>query len=226
MSIATSVGVSVDAVNWGKVLSIMSSWVVSPVFAGVISYLLFTSVQKLILGRDDPFRQAKRFVPFYMFYVGAMLSMVTLTKGLSHIGLDLSLGQSLLLSFAIGLLVMLLGIVLLARIKVDVELEKRGRFRFANVERVFGVLMIFTACSTAFAHGSNDVANAVGPLAAIVSVINDGGVIRDNTCVGNGLLSGDGANIHATASDNRIEGNNCADADRGIDVDVAPDTEP
>ncbi|HMV72367.1 MAG TPA: inorganic phosphate transporter [Pseudomonadales bacterium] len=176
-----SVGVSVDAVNWGKVLSIMSSWVVSPVFAGVISYLLFTSVQKLILGRDDPFRQAKRFVPFYMFYVGAMLSMVTLTKGLSHIGLDLSLGQSLLLSFAIGLLVMLLGIVLLARIKVDVELEKRGRFRFANVERVFGVLMIFTACSMAFAHGSNDVANAVGPLAAIVSVINDGGVVRDDT---------------------------------------------
>ncbi len=176
-----SVGVSIEAVNWGKVAYIMSSWVVSPVLAGIISYLLFTSVQKLILAHDDPFRRAKRFVPLYMFYVGAMMSMVTLTKGLSHVGLELTTQESLLLSLAIGFVVMAVGIVLLSRIKLDTELERRGRFRFANVERVFATLMVFTACSMAFAHGSNDVANAVGPLAAIVSVIHDGGAIAKET---------------------------------------------
>ena len=68
---------------------------------------------------------------------------------------------------------MLLGIVLLSRIKIDVEADKD--FHYASVEKVFAVLMIFTACAMAFAHGSNDVANAVGPLAAIVGVIQSGG---------------------------------------------------
>lgn len=176
-----SVGISVDAVAWSKVLSIMTSWVISPLFAGIISYLLFVSVQKLILSCDDPFRAAKRYVPVYMFYVGAMLSMMTLTKGLSHVGVDIPFIQSLLLSVAIGLVVMLVGIVLLMRIKPDVELDKYSRLRFANVERVFAVLMVFTACSMAFAHGSNDVANAVGPLAAVVSVVQSGGSITDNS---------------------------------------------
>jgi len=117
----------------------------------------------------------------YMFYVGFMVSMVTLTKGLKHVGIHLNLGQSLLLSAGVGLVVMLVGIVLLARIKPDPSLERRTGFRFANVERVFGVLMVFTACSMAFAHGSNDVANAVGPLAAIVSVIKSGGSISANS---------------------------------------------
>lgn len=176
-----AVGVSMDAVQWGKLTEIVLSWVVSPVFAGVISYWLFVSVQKLILSRDDPFLYAKRYVPVYMFYVGFMVSMVTLTKGLKHVGIHLDLGQSLLLSAGVGLLVMLVGIVLLARIKPDPSLERRTGFRFANVERVFGVLMVFTACSMAFAHGSNDVANAVGPLAAIVSVIKSGGSISANS---------------------------------------------
>lgn len=176
-----SVGISVDAVAWGKVLSIMTSWVVSPLFAGIISYLLFISVQKLILSCDDPFRAAKRYVPIYMFYVGAMLSMMTLTKGLNHVGVDIPFTQSLLLSLAIGAVVMLVGITLLMRIRPEVESDRYGRLRFANVERVFAVLMVFTACSMAFAHGSNDVANAVGPLAAVVSVVQSGGSITDNS---------------------------------------------
>ena len=78
-------------------------------------------------------------------------------------------GGIALVVFGIGLLVALLGVALLSRIKLDVEADKT--FHFASVEKVFAVLMIFTACSMAFAHGANDVANAVGPLAAIVGVI-------------------------------------------------------
>jgi PiT family inorganic phosphate transporter len=168
-----AVGVSMDAVNWAGVGPIVASWVVSPVLSGIVAFGLFVSVQKLIIDTDSPFLNAKRFVPLYMFATGFMVSVMTLTKGLKHIGLDLSSGEGFLLSLGVGTVVMLLGIVLLSRIKIDVEADKD--FHYASVEKVFAVLMIFTACAMAFAHGSNDVANAVGPLAAIVGVIQSGG---------------------------------------------------
>ncbi|WP_339513969.1 inorganic phosphate transporter [Pseudomonas sp. RL_15y_Pfl2_60] len=168
-----AVGVSFDAVHWSGVMPIVASWVVSPVLSGVVAFGVFMSVQKLIIDTDEPFANAKRFVPLYMFATGFMVSIMTMTKGLKHIGLDLTAGEGFMLSVAVGAVVMILGIILLSRIKIDVEADKA--FHFASVEKVFAVLMIFTACSMAFAHGSNDVANAVGPLAAIVGVINSGG---------------------------------------------------
>ncbi len=170
-----AVGVSVDAVHWSGVGPIVASWVVTPILAGIISFCLFTSVQKLIIDTDNPFKNAKRFVPMYMFITGFMISLMTMTKGLKHVGLDLSQGEGFLLSVGIGVAVMLLGIALLSRVHVDEEADKA--FHFSSVEKVFAILMIFTACAMAFAHGSNDVANAVGPLAAIVEVIQSGGDI-------------------------------------------------
>ena len=157
----------------------MASWVVSPVMAGTISFGLFMSVKVLILDTDDPFNRAKRFIPVYMWMVGFMISMVTLLKGLKHVGLDLDLGlgsnfaNALPVSALIGLVVAGAGALMLRRIK-EVPDEMN---RFASVERVFGILMIFTACAMAFAHGSNDVANAVGPLAAVASTVQSGGEI-------------------------------------------------
>ncbi len=176
-----AVGISVDAVHWDRVGPIVASWVVSPVLSGAVAFGLFISVQKLIIDTDNPFQNAKRFVPLYMFLTGFMVSIMTLSKGLKHIGLDLTNGQSLMLSVGVGALVMLIGIALLSRIEVDVEADKA--FHFSSVEKVFAVLMIFTACSMAFAHGSNDVANAVGPLAAIVGVIQGGGEIGAKSAV-------------------------------------------
>lgn len=171
-----AVGVSMDAVNWGGVVPIVASWVISPMLSGAIAFGVFMSVQRLIMDTEDPFRNAKRFVPMYMFLTGFMVALMTLSKGLKHIGLDLSGGQSFLLAVGVGLLVMLIGIALLTRIKVDEEADRA--FHFSSVEKVFAVLMIFTACSMAFAHGSNDVANAVGPLAAVVGVLqSEGGAV-------------------------------------------------
>ncbi|WP_372778308.1 inorganic phosphate transporter [Litorivivens sp.] len=169
-----AVGISVDAVAWGKVGQIAASWVVSPLMAGTISFLLFMSAQRLILDAPEPFKAAKKYVPFYMFAVGFIIAMVTMVKGLKHIGLGLSFQECLAYAAMVGLVIMGLGYVLLSRIK-DEPIE--GNFRYANVERVFAILMIFTACAMAFAHGSNDVANAVGPLAAVVSVIQSGGEV-------------------------------------------------
>ncbi|MFZ3205580.1 MAG: inorganic phosphate transporter [Pseudomonas sp.] len=168
-----AVGVSVDAVHWAGVGPIVASWVISPLLSGTVAFGLFVSVQRLIIDTDEPFLNAKRFVPLYMFATGFMVSLVTVTKGLKHVGLSLSGTEGFFLAAGVGGLVMLLGIALLSRIKIDVEADKD--FHYASVEKVFAVLMIFTACSMAFAHGSNDVANAVGPLAAIVGVIQSGG---------------------------------------------------
>jgi PiT family inorganic phosphate transporter len=168
-----AVGISMDAVHWEGVGPIVASWVVSPVLSGLVAFGIFVSVQKLIIDTDKPFLNAKRFVPLYMFATGFMVSIMTVTKGLKHIGLNLSPFEGFLLAVGVGVAVMLLGVALLTRIRVDAEADKD--FHYASVEKVFAVLMIFTACSMAFAHGSNDVANAVGPLAAIVGVIQSGG---------------------------------------------------
>jgi len=173
-----AVGISVDAVAWGKVGTIVMSWVVSPVLAGTISFGLFRSVQWLILNKQDPFTEAKRFVPAYMFLVGFLISMVTILKGLKHVfkdmGFTLSFGESIMIAVAMGIFVALVGNYFLGRIKRDENSDAENRY--ASVERVFAVLMVFTACAMAFAHGSNDVANAVGPMAAVISVINTGSV--------------------------------------------------
>jgi inorganic phosphate transporter, PiT family len=173
-----AVGISIDAVHWGKVGNIILSWVVSPILAGTISYALFKSVQVLILNHRDPFARAKKFIPIYMFAVGFLIAMVTMLKGLEHVFKDADVNMSFAASAGyaslFGLAVTLVGVYFLRRVKKDPAIDRFDRF--ASVERVFAVLMVFTACSMAFAHGSNDVANAVGPLAAIVNVVNTGTV--------------------------------------------------
>ena len=171
-----AVGISVDAVYWSKVGTIIASWVVSPVLAGTLSFGLFMSVKVLILDTEDPFHRAKKFIPVYMWMVGFMIAMVTLLKGLKHLGIEFDLGlgskfaNALPVAAVIGLVVAGLGALYLRRIKPNPNAVNR----FGDVERVFAILMVFTACSMAFAHGSNDVANAVGPLAAIVGTVATG----------------------------------------------------
>jgi len=148
--------------------------VVSPLTAGFIAYLIYQTVLRLILRQDDPLERAKRYVPVYIFFAAFTITLVTILKGLSHVGLDLSLRDSYLLATAIAVAIALVGAVAINRIEPDRKVDKKQHFY--TVERVFGVLMIVTACGMAFAHGSNDVANAIGPLAAVISVAHSGAV--------------------------------------------------
>jgi PiT family inorganic phosphate transporter len=166
------VGISPDAVVWSQVGSIVASWVVSPMCSGILAFYIFRSVQKLILDTDEPFLNAKKYVPLYIFLVGFVIGMVTLVKGLRHVGLEITFSQSAAYAVGIGVVVMVGGMLMLRRIKLVPA--QHGTFHIASVEKVFGVLMIFTACSMAFAHGSNDVANAIGPLAAVAGIVSSG----------------------------------------------------
>jgi PiT family inorganic phosphate transporter len=180
-----AIGISPDTVAWGKVGGIVGSWVVTPLISGVIAFVIFNSAQKLIFDTDKPLEQAKRYVPFYMFLAGFVLSLVTIKKGLKHIGLDnIDLGfynfeiagaGGYYLAIIVAVIVALIGKFFISRLNFDDKADKTTHY--ANVEKVFAVLMVVTACCMAFAHGSNDVANAIGPLAAVVSIVDNGGEI-------------------------------------------------
>ena len=175
------VGIGMDAVHWDKVGFIVASWVVSPLLAGFISYMLFRSVLNLILNTEHPFDNAKKYVPYYMFLVGFIISLVTLVKGLKHVGLDLTTMEQYGYAGLIGFVIMIAGKFYINTIEHDPKADKD--FHFTNVERVFGVLMVLTACAMAFAHGSNDVANAIGPVAAVVSIVQSGGEVASKAAL-------------------------------------------
>ena len=159
-----------------------------PIVAGVIAYLLFRSVQKLIFNSNTPIRNAKLYVPGYIFLVAMVMSLVTTLKGLKHIGLTLTLTDNLLLSLGISILATLIGVLILKRVHTK-NAGHDGAPDFAVLEKIFGVLMIFTACAMAFAHGSNDVANAIGPLSAIVGIIENGGSVMAKSQIPFWILS-------------------------------------
>ena len=171
----TMAGISVDAVNWGKIGGIVASWLVSPMIGGTIALLLMLSIRKLILNTDNPFAQAKKWAPMYVFLVGFIVTLVTAFKGLKHLHLELTGPQAFVLAFVVGIVVALIGRAMVNKIEVDTTADKD--YHFASVEKAFTPLMIFTACAMAFAHGSNDVANGIGPLAAVVSIIESGGEV-------------------------------------------------
>jgi len=163
-------GIGMEAVKWDKISQIVASWVVSPVLGGVIALLLMLSIRKLILNAEQPFQRAKTWGPMYVFLVGWIVSLVTLFKGLKHLKLEFSMGESFVVATVIGIVVAIIGKMMINRVKVDTTADRD--FHYASVEKAFVPMMIFTACAMAFAHGSNDVANGIGPLAAVLSVVH------------------------------------------------------
>jgi len=173
------VGIGVDAVNWGKIGQIVMSWIVSPAIGGVVAFILMVSIRQLIFNQDQPFEKAKKWGPVYIFLVGFIISLVTAFKGLKHLKLDLSVEQSFLFAFVFGVILAFIGWLMIRRVKVDKKADKD--YHFASVEKVFTPMMLFTAAAMAFAHGSNDVANGVGPIAAVVGLVKSGGEVAQTT---------------------------------------------
>jgi PiT family inorganic phosphate transporter len=186
-------GIGMDAVKWDKIGQIAASWVVSPLLGGVIALLLMLSIRKLILNADNPFQSAKRWGPVYVFLVGWIVSLVTLFKGLKHLDLHLTTSQSLIGATVIGIVIAIIGKLMINRVKLQPEADRD--FHFASVERVFVPMMIFTACAMAFAHGSNDVANGIGPMAAVVSIVQSGGQVAQKASLPLWILILGGAGI-------------------------------
>ena len=175
------VGIGPEAVQWQSITTVVMSWIVSPLVGGTISYLLVMSTRKLIFDTEHPLKNAKRYAPAYIFLVGFTISLVTLFKGLEHLHLQLNTFQSFAAAIGFGLCTATLGWTFIRKIKDDPTANRS--FSFASVEKVFTPMMLFTACSMAFAHGSNDVANGIGPLAAVYSIVSSGGEVMQKSAL-------------------------------------------
>ncbi|NRA15434.1 MAG: inorganic phosphate transporter [Oceanospirillaceae bacterium] len=176
-----AIGISVDAVNWQIVIGIVGSWIITPIIAGCISYAIFISTQKLIFYTDQPVANAKRYLPWYMLAGSLIISLVTFEKGLQHLGLAINHLDAFIYSTIVAVFITVIGIIFINQLKISDKDDIRSQL--SSVEQVFAILMIATACSMAFAHGSNDVANAIGPLAAVVSVVKSGGIIAKTSAL-------------------------------------------
>jgi len=163
----------INAINWHEVKIIAISWVTSPAIAGVLAYILFISVQRTILSKSQPFHYAKKYAPFYLFLIGIAMSFASLTRGLEHLGIPLNIIDQIIISVGLGLVIAIIGSLMTRKIVLNREASRQQHF--AATEKIFSIFMLFTAASMVFAHGSNDVAIAVGPIAAVVSVVEAGG---------------------------------------------------
>ncbi|KTD19652.1 inorganic phosphate transporter [Legionella londiniensis] len=158
-----------DAIHWNQVTHIAIGWVTSPLISGTTAYALFVTIQQAIFVKSDPLAKAKLYIPAYLFLVGSVLSFITVFKGLNHFDIHLNFKQDIAVTLATSITLTLVGMFFLKRIPERPNLRRRERF--FQVEKYFAVLMALTACAMVFAHGSNDVALAVGPLTIVHSLV-------------------------------------------------------
>ena len=163
-----------DAVNWGKVGFVAMSWIVSPVLGGLMAYGVFRFITIYIFDKRDPVAQSKKLVPFLVLVVFVILAISMVYKGLKNLKLDLDFQNALLISLIVGAIAYVIAKILVQKIKA-VSPDNINQ-QFVSTEHIFKFLQVITAFYVAFAHGANDVANAVGPLAAVVSILNSGSV--------------------------------------------------
>jgi PiT family inorganic phosphate transporter len=168
------VSAGVSAVEWGKVGQIVASWVTSPVLSGLTAFAMFSLLRKHVIAVENPLARTKAAAPFLAFATTLVITLVTLRKGLKHLDLDLNNIHTALIAFGLSALSAVLTQVLVSRVE-DVP-DEDGKARYVQMEKIFAVLQLYTACAVAFAHGSNDVANAVGPMAAVYSTLQSGAV--------------------------------------------------
>ncbi|MBE7638590.1 inorganic phosphate transporter [Sneathiella sp. P13V-1] len=155
------------AVNWATMSKIAASWVISPVLGGLIAALFLWFIKSRIIYQEDKITAAKRWVPVLVGIMSGAFASYLALKGLKKI-IKIDLQTAILIGASIGVLFWLVMRPLVAR-------QARGlENRNKSLKKLFNVPLIVSAALLSFAHGANDVANAVGPLAAIVQASQSG----------------------------------------------------
>ena len=159
------VSVGIAGIKWKIVLYVVLSWIISPVFGGIIAFTIFSIIKKFILSSKEPIAQTRKIGPFFAGIVIFILSLSVIFKGLKNLHLDLPLKEALLISLGLGVAGYFIGKFLLQRFK------EREEDPYYQVEKMANPLQVLSASYQAFSHGANDVANAIGPVAAIWAVL-------------------------------------------------------
>jgi len=172
------VAAGIGSVNWGKMAQIVASWFISPFAGGLMAFIIFKIISRMILGQEQPTKAAIRVTPYIVFFLAMVVTLATIYKGLKHVlkGVEwLTDTHSLIIALAISLISMFLS-----KGYVKKKLGDKGSLPLAMqlelVEEVYVPLVIISSCAVAFAHGANDVANSVGPLAAVANILKTGTV--------------------------------------------------
>jgi len=165
------ISVGGGAVSWGKIITIALSWVISPAAGAVIGGSIFHLTEKKVMAAKDPHKAAVHYAPALIFFVMLVLILSFIFKGLKNLHLDFGLIYTMLLTIPCAALAGAFGrkwVRWQVHLKCELRANPQG---YSPVECFFAQLQVLTACYVAFAHGANDVANAIGPLAAIFSVV-------------------------------------------------------
>ena len=149
------------AVNWATMGAIAASWVISPLLGGVVAAAFLAFIKAHIIYQDDKIAAARRWVPVLIGIMAGVFATYLAMKGLKRI-VSIDLGTALVIGVVIGAVSYAISAPMIRR--QSEGMENRNR----SLKSLFSVPLVFSAALLSFAHGANDVANAVGPLAAIV----------------------------------------------------------
>lgn len=155
------------AIHWSFILIVTLSWILSPIIGAIISFIIFNIYKFAIYNKEHPFQSFKKVAPFFVFFVAFLLSLATIYKGLKNLHLNLQFLPASAISMGIGIIAMIITYFYLRK-------KKASNNQIDDVENFSKILQVISASYECFAHGANDVANAIGPIAAIVAIINTG----------------------------------------------------
>ena len=165
-------------IHWIVLLQIFLSWLVLPVISGGLAFLIFRLTQSWIFNQQHPIQRARKLLPWYMFVVVFCMSAITLKTCTQGVGFSFSNQDVVFFCCVCAVIVSVLGYLLMRRHHRKVGIGLKQQYQI--VERFFGLLAVVTACAMAFSHGSNDVANAIGPMAAVLDIVRTGQVNQGN----------------------------------------------
>ncbi|MCD6171941.1 MAG: inorganic phosphate transporter [Thermoplasmata archaeon] len=152
-----------NAIQWKEIGMVVSSWVISPIVGGIISFIIFKLIAKSIFSSKEPIKSAKNLSPFF---VGLTIFIITLSifmKTRAGEFLNGDIKKILLVSLFAAVISSIIGYFLIKKVK------EKGR-DYGIIEKIFRKLQVMTSCYVAFSHGANDVANAAAPVAVVLSL--------------------------------------------------------
>ena len=165
----------VSSISWGKMLEIGGSWVLSPLAGVALAFFVFFIIKKAIFNSDKPLESTKKVVPLFAFMLITVI-LFSIFKGMDDTDFPpIPFFLELFITFVVGIVAAVVSYIFVNRYKptgIKTEYDQ-----YKSIEHIFIYLQLITACYVAFAHGANDVANAIGPLAAIIDILESNAIV-------------------------------------------------
>lgn len=161
----------IDVVHWDVFGKIVLSWILSPIFGAITSFIVFKLIVKAIFNSDDPDKAAVRYSPVVFFMTILIIALSLLLK--TNLGRSLNIADNIIYTIEISIVISVIGALIGYGLLKGITIRK-NRGKYFGVEAIFRRLQVMTSCYVALAHGANDVANAVGPLIGILLVAQTG----------------------------------------------------